>query len=157
MHYADLADFLDNAKHKLYYIIFPLIADKMSPEVITCLSDGNKQHAIQALGIKVATKVIEKLNVESAIEILDTVEPELKQSLLNRFTQKKRKQILEGFQYPENSVGRVLEKDFLSFDENWNVEQAIEFIRNHDIQSDIRAAIITVSYTHLTLPTIYSV
>ena len=49
LHYADLADFIDNASRKHYHVILPNIADKIAPEFLACLSDGNKQRAIEAL------------------------------------------------------------------------------------------------------------
>ena len=145
LHYADLADFLDNANSKLYHIIFPALADKINPETIACLDDGNKQRAVAALGIEASSSVVERLDIEDAIELIDALDDDLKKSLLSRLNDEKKQQILEGFQFPENSAGRVLEKDFVSFSMHWNAGQAIDFIRRSRISSDFHAAIIVNS------------
>jgi len=142
LHYADLADFLDNVNSKLYHIIFPALADKINPETVACLDDGNKQSAIEALGINASANIVERLDIEDAIELIDALDDNLKKALLGKLSDDKRQQILEGFKYPENTAGRVLEKDFISFSMHWNAGQAIDYIRRSNISSDFHAAII---------------
>lgn len=142
LHYADLADFFDNANKKIYQLVLPLIIDKMNPEVLACLSDGNKQAVIESLGINKSVQLINKLDIEDSIEVINELTEGLRKSIIAQLDSQHRQQILEGFQYPENTVGRVLEKDFVSFMEYWNVGQAIDFIRRSNIESDFHAAII---------------
>src|SRR5690606_35618706 len=49
---------------------------------------------------------------------------------------------IEGFKYPENTVGRILEKNFVAFQEDWSVGQAIEHIKLSKIKEDFHAAIV---------------
>lgn len=145
LHYADLADFLDNSNRKFYHIILPVIADQLNPEVLACLGNSNKQRVIEALGIKKGAQLLEKLDIEDSIEVMDALDLELKKALLSKFKVNKRQQILEGFKYPENTAGRVLEKDFVSFEQHWTAGQAIDFIRRSNLSADFHAAIIVNS------------
>ncbi len=142
LHHADLADFLDNATSKTYHVILPTIADKLNPETVVCLSDGNKQRIIEALGIEKSAKLIDQLDIEDSIEVIDVLDDELKQAIIAKLQNDKRQQILEGFKYPENTAGRSLEKDFVSLGQHWTVGQAIDFIRRNNIKSDFYAAIV---------------
>ena len=142
LHYADLADFIDNASKKHYYIILPNLADKVDPEFLACLSDGNKNRAISALGVIKSAKLINQLDIENSIEIIDDLKSNLKEAIIKRLDAKKRTQILEGFEYAENSAGRILEKNFVSFKQDWTVGQAIDYIRKSNIDADFHAAII---------------
>lgn len=142
LHHADLADFLDSANRKIYHIILPAIADKLHPETIVCLSDGNKQRVIEALGINKSAELINELDIEDSIEVIDALDQSLKESLIAKLKADKRQQILEGFKYPENTAGRVLEKDFVSFEQHWTAGQAIDFIRRSNLNTDFHAAII---------------
>ncbi|MCP5369262.1 MAG: magnesium transporter [Rickettsiaceae bacterium] len=143
LHYADLADFLDNLPHKEYKNILPIIADNLSPHVLLSLSDANKQPIIKALGVSASAKLINELGIEDSIEIIETLSPHLKQQILDSLDAQKRQQIIEGFKYPENATGRILEKDFVSLKEHWTVGQAIDYIKRSSIKSDFNAAIIT--------------
>ena len=142
LHYADLADFLDNASYKLYNLILPLIADKVDPQTLVWLSDAHKQAAIEAFGVGQAASLVNQLDIEDSIELIDALDHDLKEAIIAKLNAEKRQQIIEGFKYPENTVGRILEKNFVAFQEHWSVGQAIDFVRRSDIKKDFHAAIV---------------
>tara|TARA_B110000503_G_scaffold137200_1_gene220996 strand:- start:1025 stop:2398 length:1374 start_codon:yes stop_codon:yes gene_type:complete len=148
LHYADLADFLDNANRRIYHVILPLIVEQLNPETLVCLSDGNKQRVIEVLGVQKSSKLIDQLDIEDSIEVMDFLGDELKQAIISKLKLEKRQQILEGFRFPDNTAGRVLEKDFVSFQRHWTAGQAIDFIRRSKLKSDFYAAIIVSSKFH---------
>ncbi len=145
MHYADIADFLDNTNHKLYRVILPYIADELDPETIVSLNSSSRQPAMEALGIERAASVIDKIYLEDALEIIETLDKEFKEQILELVSLERKKQILEGFKYPENTVGRIIEKDFVVFHKHWTTGQAIDYIRRGNIEYDFYAAIIVDS------------
>ncbi len=142
LHYADLADFLDNANHKSYNVILPIIADKIDPQTLVWLSNSNKQYAIESLGNKKTVDLINQLDIEDSIELIDALNDDLKNKIIKKLKHDKKQQIIEGFKYPENTVGRIVEKHFVAFQEDWSVNQAIEHIRSNKITQDFHAGIV---------------
>lgn len=142
LHYADLADFLDNTSRRDYPVIFPAIASRLNPDVLVCLNDGNKQPAIEALGIETSARLINELDIEDSIEVIGALDPDFKELIIAELSQERRQQIIEGFKYPEDTAGRILEKDFVSLKQHWTVGQAIDFIRRSNINSDFYASIV---------------
>lgn len=142
LHYADLADFLDNLHPKAYKKILPLISDSIKPDTLVWISDSMKQAVVEELGLEKAVKLIEELDIEDAIEVIDCIEESSKHEVLDSLTPTRRQQILEGFTYPENVVGRIIEKKFISFQEHWTVGQAIDSIRRATFNQEFHAAII---------------
>lgn len=145
LHYADIADFLDNANHRQYPVILPAIAKEIMPETIVSLSDSSKQPVLENLGIDISGKLVSQMDIEDAIEVIDSLDEEYKQILLDNVDTKIKHQILEGFCYPENTVGRIVEKDFITFQQHWTVGQAIDYIRRSAIDYDFHAAIVVDS------------
>lgn len=145
LHYADIADFLDNTSYRLYPLILPTISDDILPEMIVSLSDSSKQPALESLEIEKASKIVNAMDAEDAIEVVDALDELYKEQLLNGVDIKIKHQILEGFKYPENTVGRILERDFITFQKHWTVGQAIDYIRRSNIEHDFHAAIIVDS------------
>ena len=145
MHYADIADFLDNTNHKIYQIILPYIADELDPETIVSLSSSSRQPAMEALGVERSASLVDKMYLEDAVEIIETLDDDFKEKILECVTLERKKQILEGFKYPEDTVGRILEKDFVVFHRHWTAGQAIDYIRRSNIEYDFHAAIIVDS------------
>ncbi len=148
MHCADLADFLDNTSHKLYNLILPAIANEIDPETLVWLSDSNKQPAIEALGIINSVNLINNLDIEDSIEVIDSLDEGLKDAIIAKLKLEKKKQIIEGFEYPENTVGRIVEKNFVSFRNNWSVSEALDFLRNSNITQDFHAVIVVNNKYH---------
>lgn len=145
LHYADLADFLDNTNHKLYSTILPAILDNIEPEMLVSLSDSSRQPVLENIGMVKSGALVSKLDIEDAIEVVDSLDDNCKKFLLDNVDTKIKHQILEGFYYPENTVGRIVEKDFIAFQKHWTVGQAIDYIRRSKIDYDFHAAIIVDS------------
>jgi magnesium transporter len=145
LHYADLADFLDNASHKIYKKILPLLESNIRPATLVYLSDSSKQSVMKALGLEKSAQLLDQLDIEDAIEVIEDVSDEVKNSILSYLKKSKRQQIIEGFTYPEETVGRILEKEFVAFPQEWTVGQAIESIQKSNIDRDFHAAIIVDS------------
>lgn len=144
LHYADLADFLDQTNHRNYRKILPLLAD-IKPQTLEWLNNSSKQAVIEALGLKKSAELIEHLDIEDALEIIENVDCDLKKILLANLSNNKQHQIIEGFTYPDNTVGRIIEKQFIAFDENWTVSQAVSHIRQNYLSQDHHAAVIVDS------------
>ncbi|MFV9947838.1 magnesium transporter [Rickettsia conorii] len=141
LHYADLADFLDNLNNKTYKIIIPLLQDEIKPETLVSLNAYSKPLVIETLGIKKSAELINKLVIEDAIEVVIDLDDYIKDLILSNLTKEKKHQITIGCTYPENTVGRVIERDFINLQEGWTVEESLNFIKN--IKNDFYAAIVT--------------
>jgi len=142
LHYADLADFLDNLNSKVYKTIIPLLKDKIKAETLVWLSVSSKPLILEILGIPKSVELIDQLDIEDAIEVIEDLNTTTKQLILSGLSKEKQQQIIEGYTYPENTVGRVIERNFVYFQENWTVKQAIECINNQHSKDDFHAAII---------------
>ncbi|WP_367364632.1 magnesium transporter [Candidatus Tisiphia endosymbiont of Nedyus quadrimaculatus] len=142
LHYADLADVLDNINQKTYKIILPLLQDTLKPETLVQLSVNSKPLIMQILGIQKSVHLINQLAIEDAVEVIEDLDDLTKEMILDNLKAEKRQQIIEGCTYPEDTVGRVIERNFVSFQEDWTVATAIDFIRHKHIAQDFHAAIV---------------
>ncbi|EOB09957.1 HAD-superfamily subfamily IIA hydrolase [Rickettsia prowazekii str. GvF12] len=89
LHYADLADFLDNLNNKTYKIIIPLLHDKIKPETLVSLNAYSKPLIIETLGIKKSAELINKLVIEDAIEVVIDLDDDIKDLILSNLTKEK--------------------------------------------------------------------
>ncbi|WP_341757570.1 magnesium transporter [Candidatus Tisiphia endosymbiont of Ditula angustiorana] len=142
LHYADLADVLDNINQKTYKTILPLLQDTLKPETLVQLSVNSKPLIMQILGIQKSVQLINQLAIEDAVEVIEDLDDLTKEMILDNLKAEKRQQIIEGCTYPEDTVGRVIERNFVSFQEDWTVATAIDFIRHKHIAQDFHAAIV---------------
>jgi magnesium transporter len=142
IHYADLADYLDNTNNKLYPHILPEIIDNIVPETIVCLSNSSKKHILELIGVERTAYLINAMDIEDAIDVVSVLSSDFKDQLLLLVNSDKAGQILEGCDYPKTSVGRIVEKNFIALQEHWTCGQAIDYIRRSGINKDFSAVIV---------------
>ena len=141
MHHADFADFLDNSNSKIHKRVISILGDAFKPETLVWLSKSAIESLSDILSAEEITKLIDKLDTEDAIEVIEEF-GDLKDTILLLLSKEKREHIIEGFAYPEHSVGRVMEKQFVSIIDHWTVGQAVDHMRKLNIEHDFHAAII---------------
>lgn len=145
LHFADLADFLDNTNHRLYKTILPFLVNTIKPDTLVSLSNSTKQPVLDALGVIASSRLINRLSIEDAIEVIDPLEEDLKNAILKKLPLEKKHQIIEGFTYPEDTVGRILERNFVFIQESFTIAEAVNHIKQMHINRDFYAAIVVDS------------
>ncbi|MES2215269.1 MAG: magnesium transporter [Pseudomonadota bacterium] len=143
MHYADLADFLDHSSHKIHQKVLSLLGSAFKAETLIWLSPSTMDSIEELLTPIEIAKLVESLDTEDAIEVLEDFSEEIKAQILTYLPKEKSLHIVEGFTYADHTAGRVMEKNFASFQEHWTAGQAIDYIRqlNGKLQ-DFHAAIV---------------
>lgn len=145
LHFADLADFLDNTSHKFYHDLLPALLSNFKPETLVYLNSATTPLIIDAIGVDKSAKLIDQLPIEDVIDIVSCLEEKLKSDILDKISIQKKQQVIEGFNYPENSVGRVIERNFLTINEKWIVTQVHDFLIQESSDLDFNALIVVNS------------
>ncbi|MDX1923625.1 MAG: CBS domain-containing protein, partial [Rickettsiaceae bacterium] len=146
LHQADLADLIDSLSNENVATIFSLIENDFSPELLVLLSSKSILLAIQHYGSNRLAEFVGLLSVIDAIEFMDELDDGLKSEILELLPEENRLHILEGFNYPEHTAGRVMSKKYILFYEHWTVGQAIDSIRkNDDIPEEFHAVVVVNS------------
>ena len=72
-----------------------------------------------------------ELDIDDAVDLVEDLEKEDQDTFLENLEEKERTLIEEGLNYPEDSAGRLMQRQFIALDQFWNVGQAIDFLRNN--------------------------
>ncbi|MCC2646772.1 MAG: mgtE [Rickettsiaceae bacterium] len=143
-HYADLTAYLEISSLEKRTTIIHILGEELKPEALVWLDPHIKSSVIKTLGVKQVAGLIDRLDIEDAIEVVEDLSEETKEKILSYLPKAKQAEINEGFTYPENCAGRIMEKNYISFAEHWTVGQAIDSIRRQKNNTkDFYAAIIT--------------
>jgi magnesium transporter len=142
LHYADLATFIENTGYDTQEQILSLLDEGFKEAALVSLSAGAKQRITDILGTKKFAHFVNLLDIEEAIEVINDFEDDVKNEILSNLSKDKKQQILEGFTYPDNTAGRVMEKDFIMLQEHWTVGQSLDAIRHKSLTHDFYAALV---------------
>lgn len=143
LHQADLADVIDNVSVEHASVILELVKEDFSPELLVLLGYRSIMLAVDILGVKAISELVTKLSSEDSIEFIDELDDELSNQIIELLPEENRLHILEGFNYPEHTVGRVMSKNFVLFYDHWSVGQAVDSIRkNEKTPNEFHAAVV---------------
>lgn len=136
-HIADLAAFLNKATALQKSKTLKLLDEEQISELIIELDISVIPVIVEMMGAKKIAKVIDLIDIDDAIYVLDSLDKKLRPAILKNLNKTKKKEISEGLSYPEDSAGRIMQKDFISVPEHWNIGQAIDYIKTKQKSAEI--------------------
>jgi len=129
LHNADLADLIQNLEESKRNEFVNIIRDIFDPEILTYLNESLKDEIIDILDIKKLASKVSELDVDDAVDVVEDLEESDKEEFLRNVSEKERQLIQEGLDYPEDSAGRLMQRNYVAINEQWNVGNAIDYLR----------------------------
>ena len=130
-HNADIADVIQNLDPVLRLSLINIIGNKFDPEILTYLNDSLREEIVETLDIKQLANNAKELDIDDAVDLVEDLEKEDQNTFLENLEEQERSLIEEGLNYPEDSAGRLMQRKFVALDLNWNVGQAIDYLRSN--------------------------
>lgn len=131
IHNADLAEIIQNLDLETRLKFILTIKSYFDPEILTYLNESIRDEVIDQLDIKQLASNAGELDVDDAVDVIEDLEDSDKEVFLDNIPETERKLIQEGLTYPEDSAGRLMQREFVSMNFVWNVGEAIDFLRKN--------------------------
>ena len=131
LHNADIADLLHNLEPESRLDFVNKIRLNFDPEILTYLNDSLRDEIIEVLDIKQLASNAKTLDVDDAVDLVEDFEESDQTTFLENIEENERKLILEGLNYPEDSAGRLMQRNFVAVDDSWNVGETIDYLRSN--------------------------
>ncbi len=131
IHNADIAEILKNLDPVLRLSLLNIIDKNFDPEILTYLNESLREEIIETLDIKQLASNAKTLDIDDAVDLVEDLEEKDQNIFLENLDKAERVLIEEGLNFPEDSAGRLMQRQFVAVDENWNVGQAIDYLRGN--------------------------
>ena len=131
LHNADIADLLHNLEPESRLDFVNKIRSNFDPEILTYLNDSLRDEIIEVLDIKQLASNAKTLDVDDAVDLVEDFEESDQTTFLENIEENERKLIVEGLNYPEDSAGRLMQRNFVAVDNSWNVGETIDYLRSN--------------------------
>lgn len=142
LHHADLATYLENADSSEQKNVLEILGDDFKPLTLESLNLSAREKLSEIMGPERMAYFLELLDAEEALDVIYDFDDDLIEEILEHLSSERKAQLLEGLTYPDDSAGRVMEKDFVALQENWNIGKCMDAIRSKEVSNDFAAAII---------------
>jgi magnesium transporter len=129
LHPADVADLFELLDREERGALGSSIADLLDADVIAEMNDHVREELIETLEPHEVARIAGELETDDAVAIIEDLEEDDQQAVLEALEPTDRAAIQEALTYPEESAGRLMQRDLIAVPEHWDVGQVIDWLR----------------------------
>ncbi len=132
LHPADQADLIGRLNTPQRTRLMKMMGPVLDPDTLTYLEEDLLEDALAAIGAETAARAIVEMDSDDAIDIIEELDDEERDSILASMPAAERLIVEEGLSYPEDSAGRMMQREVVVAPAHWTVGQTIDFMRGQD-------------------------
>ncbi len=129
LHPADIADLIELAAADERPGLVAALAEIVDADVIAEMNEHVRERLLEALEPQQVAHIAGQLDTDDAVAILEDLEAEDQRAVLRAMEPDDRAAIEEALTYPEESAGRLMQRDLIAVPEHWKVGQLIDYLR----------------------------
>jgi magnesium transporter len=130
LHHSDLADLLENLAQLRREELVDALRVDFDPNVLAELDETVRDRVIDQLGVNQVAEAVAGLETDDALFVVEELDAEEQLEILEALPTTERLLIEEGLSYPEDSAGRLMQREVVAVPVDWTVGQAIDHIRD---------------------------
>lgn len=135
-HPVDIAELMEEVDDKKILLLFRLLDKDNAAETFTEMSGNSRELLINALTDSELKEVMDEMYLDDTVDILEEMPANVVKRLLLITDEETRKQINTLLKYPEDSAGSIMNVDYIAFQKDMTVEEAILKIRQVGINKE---------------------
>jgi len=136
VHAADIADLLERFSPDDRRLVIEVTRHDFNPDVLAELDDTVREEVIELLGIEEAAAAVAELDTDDAVQVIEELDESDQQELLAEIPDSDRVLIEEALTYPDDSAGRMMQREFVAVPPFWTVGKTIDYMREHADQDE---------------------
>ena len=129
LHVADVADILERVADDDREALVDILREDFHPDILAELDDEIRDDVMEHLGVEETAAVLSEMDSDDVIQVLEELDEDEQQELLEAIPLSDRTLIEEALAYPEDSAGRMMQREVVTVPEFWDVGQAIDYMR----------------------------
>lgn len=129
LHEADLADLLENLDREQRAQVVAALGKDFDLEVLTHLDASVREEILEALEPQQIALSLSDLDSDDAVDIFEDLDEEAQQRILAALPRAERLVLEESLRFPEDSAGRIMQRELLAVPSHWTVGETIDYMR----------------------------
>jgi len=132
LHPADVADLIELAARDEREGLVKALAEIVDADVYAELNDYVRETLIDEMEPEQVADLAGQLDTDDAVAIIEDLDSDDRQAVLERMEPDDRAAVEEALTYPEETAGRLMQRDLIAVPEHWKVGQLIDYMRQTD-------------------------
>jgi magnesium transporter len=132
LHPADIADLIELARADERDGLVAALAGIVDADVLAEMNEHVRETLIDEMGPQQLADFAGQLDTDDAVALLEDLEDDEQRAVLRAMEPDDRAAIEEALSYPQESAGRLMQRDLIAVPEHWTVGQVIDYLRAGD-------------------------
>jgi len=132
LHAADIADLLEQINAYDRGRLIRLYDREFDGDILSELDESIREDVIAMLHPSVLAEAVRDLESDDVVDLVEDLEEPQQAAILGALEASDRVAVQQALTYPENSAGRLMQREVVFAPEHWNVGQAIDYLRSSE-------------------------
>ncbi|MEM7732703.1 MAG: magnesium transporter [Pseudomonadota bacterium] len=132
MHPADIADLLEQITAFDRRRLIELLGAEFDGEILSELDESLREEVLGILQPEVLADSLSEMDSDDVVDLLEDLEADQQEVILDALEDSDRIAAETALAYPEDSAGRMMQREVVMAPEHWNVGEAIDYLRDQD-------------------------
>lgn len=128
----EIADLFQLLRPELRDRLVDYLRPDFDPEILPELEDDVRDDVAEQLGTRALARNIARLETDDALDLISSLEEDQQRQIFQAIPSALRATLEEGLAFPEDSAGRLMQRDFVAVPAFWSVGETIDYLREAD-------------------------
>ncbi len=129
LHPADIADLLEQLDPDTRQKLVALQSGDFDGEILAELEEGLREEVVEALPREALAGAVRELETDDVVDLIEDLDQDQTEAVLEALDATDRVAVEQSLTYPEESAGRLMQRELVAVPEHWDVGQAIDHLR----------------------------
>ena len=129
LHDADLADLIESLARDARQSFIEVLGAELDAEVLPYLDAAVREEIIDQLGPQRLARLLSRLDSDDAVQVFEDLEEEFQHRILSALPRAYRQILEESLSYPEDSAGRLMQREVVVVPSAWTLGETIDYMR----------------------------
>ena len=129
LHDADVADLVQNLSGEHRRAFLSIIRLDERPYVLAELDEAVRDEVIELLGVAETAAAVAGLETDDAVHVLEALDETDQRQVLESIPQPERLLLEQSLAYPEDSAGRLMQRELVAVPSFWTAGETIDHLR----------------------------
>jgi len=130
LHPADVADLIEAAARDEREGLVKALAGIVDADVLAEMNEYVREGLLDEMEPQQVADIAGQLETDDAVALIEDLDKDEQQAVLERMEPDDRAAVEEALSYPEESAGRLMQRDVCAVPEHWKVGQVIDYLRS---------------------------
>ena len=131
LHPADIADLLEQVSDGLRTRLLHMWRGGINGDVLSELNESIREGIIDGLNATELADAVRDLDSDDVVDLLEDLDTPQQEAILGALDDAERIVVEQSLSFPENSAGRLMQREVVMAPAHWSVGQAIDYLRRH--------------------------